>query len=105
MSAVAQARHGFRTVSLDVDDVAADTWRQVAVEDRKTAIPDLAAFRIDFARWLGTLADRDRRIVGAFVSGAGTSDVAERFGCTPARVSQLRRKYEQSWRAFQGDAA
>jgi hypothetical protein len=39
------------------------------------------------------------------VRDANDSGVANRFGISPARVSQLRRKYEQLWRAFQGEPA
>jgi DNA-directed RNA polymerase specialized sigma subunit len=62
----------------------------------------LAAFRIDFAQWMKRLHRRDRRIIAAFVSGERTWSVAERFGISEGRVSQLRRKYEREWRVFQG---
>jgi len=77
----------------------------IAIADRKAPIPDLAAFRIDFARWLKGLTRRDQRVIAAFVSGERTWTVAERFGVSEARVSQLRRKYEREWRVFQGEAA
>ena len=103
MSAVAQRRHRFTTSSYG--------WReagglpQIAIADRRTPVPDLAAFRIDFACWMRTRSRRDRRIIGALASGEGTSAVAERFAISAARVSQLRRRYERAWRAFQGQAA
>ena len=75
----------------------------MAIEDRKTKIPDLAAFRIDFARWLKMLTRRDRRIIAALLGGEGTGAVASRFGISAARVSQLRRRYEREWRGFQGE--
>jgi hypothetical protein len=58
-------------------------------------MPDLAAFRVDFAVWLRTLTRRDRKIIGAMVSGDGTTGVAGRFGISPGRISQLRRGYER----------
>ena len=81
-----------------------DGWRQVAISDRKVPVPDLAAFRIDFARWLKTLTRRDRRIIAAFVAGQGTKFVANRFGLSAGRISQLRRKFETLWAVFQGEA-
>lgn len=100
-SPVCQRRHGIRLRSYsDSED-----WRQVAIADRKTSIPDTAAFRIDFARWLGTLSRRDRRIIAALGSGQSTSAVSDRFGISPGRVSQLRRTYERRWRSFQGEPA
>jgi hypothetical protein len=80
-------------------------WRQVAISDRKVPVPDLAAFRIDFARWLKTLCHRDRRIIAALVAGNGTAVVADQFGTTAVRISQLRRKYENLWAIFHGEGA
>src|SRR5205085_2152920 len=37
-------------------------WIQVMVEDRRTPVPDQAAFRIDVPRWLARLAIRTRKI-------------------------------------------
>ena len=37
--------------------------------------------------------------------GESTHAVAGRFGISAGRVSQLRRKYERLWLAFQGEAA
>jgi hypothetical protein len=107
MSPVCHQRHGVRMHSYHADRSACGTdgWRQVAIADRKDPIPETAAFRIDFARWLRTLARRDRRIIAAFTSGEGTAAVAGRFGISPGRVSQLRRLYEQRWHCFHGEAA
>jgi hypothetical protein len=81
-----------------------DGWRQVAISDRKVPVPDLAAFRIDFARWLRTLCHRDRRIIAALVAGQSGKFVADKFGITAGRVSQLRRRYEQLWAVFYSEA-
>jgi hypothetical protein len=103
MSAVAQRRHGFTTSSYDSRDRETGGWEQMAVAGRRTSVPDLAAFRIDFARWLRTLTDRDSRIIAALTEGEGSLAVASRFGISAARVSQLRRRYERAWRVFQGE--
>jgi hypothetical protein len=107
MSLVCQRRHGVKIVDCHgkPSDVGIGGWLQIAVEDRKMPIPDLAAFRIDFAAWLRTLSRRDRNIIGAMIRGERTFAVAERFGVTAGRVSQLRRRYEREWHLFQGDAA
>lgn len=103
VSPVAQARHGFKTASYDRFDDDSGGWRQLTLADRKHPIPDTAAFRIDFARWLRTLTRRDRRIVASLIVGDGTGAVASRFGITPGRVSQLRLEYERRWKVFQGE--
>ena len=51
-----------------------------------------------------SLTDRDREIICAFSGGDTTKAVAERFGLSEGRVSQLRRKFERLWRGFQGEA-
>lgn len=110
LSPSCQRRHGVEVVSYDQDRLPAglrdgpDGWKRIAVEDRKAGIPDLAAFRIDFAGWLQTLTHRDREIICALSSGDSTKAVAEQFGLSEGRVSQLRRKFEQLWHAFQGVA-
>jgi RNA polymerase sigma factor (sigma-70 family) len=104
MSGVAQARHRFTTRSIDLYDNEAGEWRQIAIADhRNDPIADTAAFRIDYARWLKSLTRRDRRIIAAFTSGETTKAVAGRFGISPGRVSQLRRKYEHLWHIYQGE--
>lgn len=108
LSPVCQRRRGVRVVSYDVrrhDRSGGDGWRAMAIADRNASVPDTACFRVDFQRWLRTLGRRDRRVIAAFAAGDGTGAVAGRFGLSPARVSQLRRKYEGLWRAFQGDGA
>jgi hypothetical protein len=107
MSPVAHRRHGVQLHHYYAHrgGDGTDGWRQLAIEDRKASIPDLAAFRIDFAQWLKSLTRRDRWIIAAFVSGERTSSVADRFGISEARVSQLRRKYEREWQVFQGEGA
>ena len=107
MSPVCQQRHGVRVARFYPRPSGTGTagWKQVAIEDRKIPIPDLAAFRIDFGQWLRSLTRRDRRIIASMVSGDGTAAVAGRFGISPGRVSQLRRRFERDWRVFQGEVA
>jgi FixJ family two-component response regulator len=68
------------------------------------SVPDLAAFRIDFPRWLRMLTGRDRSVISALIAGEHPSAIADRFNVTRGRISQLRRKFEQLWRKFQGEA-
>lgn len=105
LSPAAQARHRFKAGPVESLDADAAEWRQVAIADRRASVPDIAAFRIDFAAWLRTLTRRDRRIIAALAAGEGTSRVAGRFGLSAGRVSQLRRRYAHLWRSFQGEIA
>ena len=105
LSPAAQHRHGVKVFSYQSRQGLGRSpgWKQVAIECRKVSVPDLAAFRLDFAAWLGTLTRRDRRIIGALVAGERPSDVARRFKLSPGRISQLRRQYELEWEIFQGE--
>jgi hypothetical protein len=63
----------------------------------------VAACRIDFAEWLRRLTARLRKIALALASGETTKGAAEKFGLSPARISQLRERLRKSWEAFQGE--
>jgi hypothetical protein len=73
-----------------------DQWR----EDRKTPVPDQVCFRLDFPRWLASLANRNRQIALALAEGDTTAAAARRFSISVARVSQLRREFFTSWMRF-----
>jgi hypothetical protein len=90
---------------LDHYDDEDDAWQEAVVEDTRTAsVPDIVAFRCDFADWLSSLKRRDRRIAESLALGNRTTDVAKRFKVCSGRVSQLRRELAASWRKFVGDA-
>lgn len=107
LSPKAQRRHGFQVASYHDQHPAGRgvSWRNMLIATRRESIPDVAAMRVDFAVWLKTLARRDRRIILALVAGERPSALADRFGVSNARISQLRRRYEREWHVFQGDYA
>jgi hypothetical protein len=100
-----QRLHGVDVQSLNVVHGERDPsdWRRLVIADRNAPIPDTAAFRIDFAEWLQGLHRRDRRIIRALISGEQGFAVAQRFGISAGRISQLRRRYEREWERFQGE--
>jgi hypothetical protein len=104
LSPACRKHHGFTFEPLDSSLDNGMSWWCLASGSRKTTVPDLAAFRIDFERWLLMLTRRDRRIIAALAAGERTMVVAERFGLSNGRVSQLRRRFERDWRVFQGEA-
>ena len=81
-----------------------DGWLDLAVEDRKTSPADIAAFRLDFKAWRSKQNKRDRKAMDWLVAGERPLDVADRLGISPARVTQLRHKWEASWAKFQAVA-
>jgi RNA polymerase sigma factor (sigma-70 family) len=102
MSKRAQRRHGFTVDRLDSSDPA---WFEAVVADTRTPVVDQASFRIDFPEWLKKLSRRDRRVALKLAEGHSTSDVAERFGLSAGRVSQLRSQFHTSWRSFHHETA
>ncbi|MAT69433.1 MAG: hypothetical protein CMJ58_07890 [Planctomycetaceae bacterium] len=102
-------------------DVGSTRWRRVtgrltetlgklgetvAIRDLRSATPaEQAALRLDFAAWLQTLTDRDRRAVNDLARGEETRAVARRLGVTAGRVSQLRRELHRSWMKFRNELA
>jgi hypothetical protein len=103
LSPRARRRHGIKTTSLNKE--SRDGWNDLLIADQRCAVPELAAFRLDFGEWFESFTRRDRQIIAALASGERTGVVAERFGISDGRVSQLRRRYEQDWLGFQGESA
>lgn len=113
LSPTAQRRHRFQLQRLDClappgrrnECFDGEDWRGMLIAERRQSIPDVAAFRIDCAVWLKSLGRRDRRIIRCLIAGEPSGKVAERLGLSRSRISQLRRRYEHLWRAFQGEGA
>ena len=97
-----QYRRGICVESLHQQD-GQPGWCEIVVEDRHATPADIAATKIDFEAWLGKLPRRQRAIAEVLATGEGTTHVARRFGLTPGRVSQLRRKLDVAWQRFQGE--
>jgi hypothetical protein len=102
MNPLTQKCHGVAVKSLSPWSRKEGDWREMAVESRRASPAETACFRLDFEEWLKQWPKRHRRIINALASGGCTMAVAERFAVSQARISQLRRKYERSWLAFQG---
>ena len=101
LSPYCQAKKGVIVERLDRFDEEENAW-----QDTRTApVPEIVAFRCDFADWLASLKRRDRRIAESLAIGNRTGDVAKRFDVSAGRVSQLRHELADSWRAFVGEAA
>jgi len=102
-STYCQQRKQIRLGRLDRFDPQENCWQETIVEDHRTPVLDQVCFRIDFPAWLDSLPPRDRKIAQSLAEGLSTTEVARQFGLTMGRVSQLRRAFEKSWLAFQGE--
>jgi hypothetical protein len=110
MSARGRYRHRRQVHSLssiDQDHCSAPNQFPVAFEqvlaDQRTPVPDQAAFRIDFGRWLASLSVRDRHMIEQLATGEQADRVAKQQKVTPAAVSQRRSKLRASWESFIGE--
>ena len=82
----------------------ANQWQEALVQDTRSApVPDIVAFRVDFADWLKGLKRRDRRVAEFLSLGHRTSTAARKFKVTDGRISQLRRELAANWHRFVGD--
>jgi hypothetical protein len=99
LSRYAQVRNGTRI------EQRYGKWLDLLVEDKRASVPDQVAAKLDVGDWFATLPSRMKQIAQDLAYGFSTSEVAEKYGVTPGRISQLRRSLEASWSAFQQEAA
>lgn len=90
---------------LDRFDEEEGQWREVVVEDYRVGPAETAAARIDLTDWFDSLPRHKRRVAQVLASGETTKRTARRFRVSSGRISQLRREFENSWEAFQGEPA
>ena len=104
LSSYAQKRRGITVERLDHFDEEENAWREAVVQDTRSApVPEIVAFRCDFADWLHRLPRRNRRIAQFLAVGNRTGEAARKFGLCEGRISQLRKELSQSWRDFVGE--
>jgi hypothetical protein len=82
-----------------------DAFEERLRDNTVTPVPDQVAFRIDWPAWLQTRGHRDRRIIHALIRGQRALDISRKLGLSPARMSQLRRGFQQDWERFVDDHA
>ena len=100
LSPYAQRRKGFSVQPL-AEATKRSEWQELVVEDRHASPAELASFKIDFADWLKRLKRSKCNVALRLIAGDTTSEVAERFRLSPARVSQLRKELHRDWDEFQ----
>jgi DNA-binding NarL/FixJ family response regulator len=75
-------------------------WHEALTDNRQSPVPDQAAFRIDFPAWLDTLTDRDRKLAETLAMGHSAVEVAQQFGVSGARITQIRQQLMSDWDVF-----
>jgi hypothetical protein len=102
-SDLCRQQNGVSVEQLDQFDNPTDEWQQMVVEDRHSGPAEVAGTRIDFGDWLESLPERTRHVAETLATGEATSHVAQMFGCSASRISQLRRELYLGWLAFTGE--
>jgi hypothetical protein len=104
LSTRAQQRKGFTVQSFpEHDSGTEDNTTLDALRDSTKSPPDeAAAFRIDFPAWLKRQTERNRRIAVDMSMGEKTKELADKYGTTQGRISQLRREFHDDWERFTG---
>jgi hypothetical protein len=86
-------------------DSKAGEWIEELVKDKRAAVPELVAAKIDVGAWFSSLSHRMKQIAKDMAFGSSTKELAEKHGVTPGRISQMRRSLERSWAEYQGERA
>jgi hypothetical protein len=94
------SRYGRLCHGIQVDQTQGQ-WIDTLVEDKRASVADQVAAKMDVRAWFATLTQHMRQIATDLAFGCSTSEVANKYGVTPGRISQLRRTLEESWTAFQ----
>jgi hypothetical protein len=94
LSYFAQQRHHFTAHRLSA------VVEEALHDNTLTPVPEQVSFRLDFPAWRNTRSDRDRRILDDLMLGERTSDVADKYGLTRGRISQLRSEFHDDWQRF-----
>jgi hypothetical protein len=98
------SRYGRISNDIEIERQSGD-WIDTLVEDKRAAVADQVAAKLDVGAWFATLTKRMKEIAQDLAFGCSTSEVAKKHGVTAGRISQLRRVLEESWAAFQQGAA
>ena len=80
-------------------------WIDKLAEDKRASVADQVAAKLDVRAWFATLTKRTKAIAKDLAFGCSTAEVARKYGVTAGRISQMRRTLEESWAAFQQEAA
>jgi len=101
LSPRAQRRHSFTVRSLPAfSTLTTSPLAEALADNTRTPVDEQVAFRFDFPAWVATYDARKRNLIEAMAQGERTLDLADDFGMSPGRVSQLRREFLVAWMAF-----
>jgi hypothetical protein len=118
LSRRAQRRHGFRVERLPATRTShdgrfgvvggqrtQDEWEEALHDNVKTPVPEQANFRLSYPRFMGSQADRNRRIAEFLAVGNSGKVAARTFGISPARITGIRQQLCRDWHAMHDEVA
>src|ERR1044071_8164229 len=77
-------------ISNDIEvELQPSNWIDAMVEDKRAAVADQVAAKMDVGAWFTTLTKRMKEIAKDLAFGCSTSEVAAKHGVTAGRISQL----------------
>jgi hypothetical protein len=104
LSTLAQMRRCFVVSTLpEYSTLSGNPLAEALQDNTQSPVDEQAAFRLDFPAWLGTLGSRNRSIAQDMALGHRTRELADAYGLSPGRVSQLRREFHDDWEHFTAD--
>jgi hypothetical protein len=105
LSPRAQQRRGFAVCPLpQLSTLSGHRLSEALLAHTQSPVPEQVCFRCDFPAWLASLSPRNRQIAQDLALGHQTQHLAQLYGLTEARISQLRREFHRDWRRFTGDS-
>jgi len=104
LSPLAQRRHHFAVGKLPAFCTLSDNpLAEALIDNTVSPVPEQVAFRLDFPAWLRSLSQRNRALAIDMALRRRTLELARTYDISQARISQLRRYFEQDWSHFCGD--
>jgi hypothetical protein len=106
LSPLAQMRRCFLVSTLpEFSTLSGNPLAEALQDNTQSPVDEQAAFRLDFPAWLATLGSRNKSIAQDMALGHRTRELADTYGLSPGRVSQLRREFHDAWERFIADPA
>lgn len=103
-SIVCRRRHGFLLASLLKNSPSTTTAIEDAlIDNTKSPIPAQVQFRCDFSDWKRRLSAKKQTMLELLALGHQAKDVAQVFGISTARVSQIRTGLRRDYLQFLTD--
>lgn len=93
LSPVCRSRRGFTVSPLpEGTPLSGGIFEDALTDNTQTPVPDQVQFRIDFPRWRASQGERCRELIDALAAGHRTTELAEMFGISQARISRSARR-------------